>query len=324
MDRRTSRQLVAGSLAVSSLVLLATTVAMAATVAVSAPVPAPASGPTVGHAERAEPVSSRPGQRPSRPETVSSRLERRAPRPDAASSRLETVSSRAVSEPQPAPRLDPAIRSAGAQQARARASADQGPVKSSMLRPKKAQAPARPADPPRSPSSTVTSGDSERTSSGESRGGAARASSSTRTAATREAPPRYRGRNHFWYPALGMDQSVSWFSCDRSSPPGAPTYRWGCAGRGNVYLMAHNYGNFNPLYRAYYNGALDRGELAVYADDDGDIHYFRLAWYRVAPPTTDAAWAWSSQSTSSMTLQTCVGKNDSLRLFVRFTEVSGP
>ncbi len=88
--------------------------------------------------------------------------------------------------------------------------------------------------------------------------------------------------------------------------------------------MGHNYGTFNPLYRAYYAGRLDPGELAVYADGDGDIHYYRLAWYKVAPPTTGASWAWASQSRSSMTLQTCVGKNDSLRLFVRFVEVSAP
>ncbi|HEV8323837.1 MAG TPA: hypothetical protein VG389_19630, partial [Myxococcota bacterium] len=75
----------------------------------------------------------------------------------------------------------------------------------------------------------------------------------------------YGGRNRMWYPALGMSYSVSWFPCSRSRAPDNYVYRWGCAGSNNVYLMAHAWGKFNPLYRAYYGGRLARGQLLVYA-----------------------------------------------------------
>jgi hypothetical protein len=131
----------------------------------------------------------------------------------------------------------------------------------------------------------------------------------------------YSGRNRMWYPALGMSYSVSWFPCSRSRAPDNFVYRWGCAGSNNVYLMGHAWGRFSPLYRAYYGGRLARGQLLVYADNSGHIHRFRLSWWRTYPPLTSASWAWVGQSRSSATLQTCVGANSSLRLFVRFVEV---
>ena len=143
-------------------------------------------------------------------------------------------------------------------------------------------------------------------------------------AAPKPAATGYRGRNHFWYPALGINASVSWFPCSRSEEPGSPVYRWGCAGANNVYLMAHAWSHFRALNRAYYNGGLRTGQLAVYADNNGRVHYYRLAWYKTGPPTTGMSWAWAAQSRSSMTLQTCIGANSELRLFVRFHEVAAP
>ncbi len=131
----------------------------------------------------------------------------------------------------------------------------------------------------------------------------------------------YQGRNHFWYPALGISASVAWFPCSRSEEPGNAVYRWGCAGSNNVYLMAHAWGHFNALNRAYYNGALQVGQTAVYADNDGRIHYYRLDFLRTGPPTAAQSWAWAAQSRPSMTLQTCIGANSEGRLFVRFHEV---
>jgi hypothetical protein len=131
----------------------------------------------------------------------------------------------------------------------------------------------------------------------------------------------YRGRNRMWYPALGISYSVSWFPCSRSRAPDNYVYRWGCAGSNNVYLMGHSWGKFSPLYRAYYSGRLSRGQLLVYADNSGRVHRYRLSWWRTYPPLTSASWAWASLSRSSATLQTCVGPNSSLRLFVRFVEV---
>ncbi len=134
----------------------------------------------------------------------------------------------------------------------------------------------------------------------------------------------YAGKNHFWYPALGINQAVYWYPCSSSSAPGPMVYRWGCAGANNVYLLAHAGGKFRPLYNAYYAGRLKVGQLVVYADGRGKVHYFRLAWYKVTPPLASSHWAWDPQPVSSLTLQTCVGANSSLRLFVRFTEVARP
>ncbi len=127
-----------------------------------------------------------------------------------------------------------------------------------------------------------------------------------------------------WYPSLGINHSVSWFPCSRSRAPDNYVYRWGCAGWNNVYLMAHAWGKFKPLNRAYYSGRLAKGQLLVYADSRGGVHYYRLEWWRTYPPLTTAAWAWAPQLRSSATLQTCVGPNSELRLFVRFREIAPP
>jgi hypothetical protein len=133
----------------------------------------------------------------------------------------------------------------------------------------------------------------------------------------------YNGRNRFWFPSLGINQSVSWFPCSRSTAPGNAVYRWGCAGSNNVYLMAHDFGRFYPLYKAYKNGRLRDGMLAVYNGPNGNTHYYRLSFYRVVAPDGDVGWAYASQSQPSLTLQTCVS-GGAKRLVVRFREVSKP
>jgi hypothetical protein len=135
--------------------------------------------------------------------------------------------------------------------------------------------------------------------------------------------PSYRGRNHFWFPSLGINQNVYSFPCSRSRAPGNVVYRWGCAGSNNVYLMAHDFGKFYPLYRAYKNGRLKKGMLAAYAGPNGRTHYYRLSFYRVVRPDGDVGWAYASTSRSALTLQTCVS-GGKMRLVVRFYEVSKP
>lgn len=143
--------------------------------------------------------------------------------------------------------------------------------------------------------------------------------------APKPAPaPIYKGTNHFWFPRLGINQNVYAFPCSRAEAPGNVVYRWGCAGANNVYLLAHNFGKFYPLYKAYYAGTLKKGLIAIYADSRGRVHYFKLAWYKVVPPDGDVGFAYAAQSRSSMTLQTCVGSNAQLRLVVRFLEVPKP
>lgn len=138
------------------------------------------------------------------------------------------------------------------------------------------------------------------------------------------AAATYTGQNHFWFPKLGINQKVYEFPCSRSEAPGDVVYRWGCAGENNVYLLAHNFGKFHPLYKAYYAGTLDKGLLAIYADPQGDVHYFELAWYKVVAPDGDVGFAYAAQSQSSLSMQTCVGDDGELRLVVRFTEVPKP
>lgn len=135
--------------------------------------------------------------------------------------------------------------------------------------------------------------------------------------------PSYRGKNHFWFPSLGINQNVYSFPCSRSKSPGNVVYRWGCAGSNNVYLMAHDFGKFYPLYRAYKSGRLKKGMLAVYAGPNGRTHYYRLSFYKVVAPDGDVGWAYASQSRSALTLQTCVS-GGKMRLVVRFYEVAKP
>ena len=140
---------------------------------------------------------------------------------------------------------------------------------------------------------------------------------------SKPSKPSFRGKNHFWFPSLGINQGVYWFPCSRSEGPGNVVYRWGCAGSNNVYLMAHDFGKFYPLYRAYRNGRLHKGMLAVYAGPNGHTHYYRLSYYKVVAPDGDVGWAYASQSRSALTLQTCVS-GGKMRLVVRFYEVSKP
>jgi len=136
------------------------------------------------------------------------------------------------------------------------------------------------------------------------------------------APPSYRGRNHVWIPSLGINRSVQAFPCSRSREPDAGVYRWGCAGRNNVYLMSHAWSTFKPLHDAYVAGRLRPGLRVWYGDGAGRVHQYRVAWWRVVAPTTAASWAWAAQARPSMTLQTCVGSRSQYRLMVRLLQVA--
>jgi hypothetical protein len=129
------------------------------------------------------------------------------------------------------------------------------------------------------------------------------------------------GRNHFWFPAVGINRSVSSYACSRNTPLANIVYRWGCAGRNNVYIMGHAYGVMAPLHNAYVSGRLKVGMKAYYADGSGKVHTYSVRWWKLTRPTTAASWAWASQSVPSMTLQTCVGSNSQYRLMVRLVEV---
>ena len=131
----------------------------------------------------------------------------------------------------------------------------------------------------------------------------------------------HRGTNHVWIPSLGISKAVQSFPCSRSRPPDAGLYRWGCAGRNNVYLLGHAWSTFRPLHDAYVGGRLRKGMQVIYADGGGTTHTYSVIWWRVVAPTTAASWAWASLSKPSMTLQTCVGANSAYRLMVRLVQV---
>ena len=130
----------------------------------------------------------------------------------------------------------------------------------------------------------------------------------------------FKGRNHVWIPALGVNRSISSFACSRSREPDNYVYRWGCAGSNNVYLLGHAWGVFKPLHDAYTSGRLRVGMKVWYADASGRVTVYAVRWWKVVKPTTAASWAWAAQATPSMTLQTCVGAQSQNRLMVRLTK----
>jgi hypothetical protein len=131
------------------------------------------------------------------------------------------------------------------------------------------------------------------------------------------APVAHRGRNHVWIPSLGIDRSVASFPCARKEPPGNHVYRWGCAGRNNVYLMGHAWSVFKPLHDVFVRGRLRKGMIVDYADSRGTVRRYAVVWWKLTAPTAAAAWAWAPLSRPSMTLQTCVGAHNEMRLMVR-------
>ena len=131
----------------------------------------------------------------------------------------------------------------------------------------------------------------------------------------------YRGTNHVWIPSLGIDKGIQSFPCSRNRPPDAGVYRWGCAGRNNVYLLSHAWSTFKPLHDAYNAGRLRKGMQVVYADGGSRVHTYAVIWWNIVAPTAGASWAWASLDTPSMTLQTCVGANSQYRLMVRLVRI---
>lgn len=137
---------------------------------------------------------------------------------------------------------------------------------------------------------------------------------------TASAPREFKGRNHFWMPVLGIDKKVYDYPCPRKRPPDHYVYRWWCAGDNNVYLLGHASSVMRPLHDAYVKGRLRVGMAAWYADPNGKVTKYRITEWRVVRPE-DSHWAITHQPVPSMTLQTCVGKNDEFRLNVRLVAV---
>jgi sortase (surface protein transpeptidase) len=141
-------------------------------------------------------------------------------------------------------------------------------------------------------------------------------SKQTTSTGTGQSAASFKGRNHVWIPALGINRSVAGFACSSTAYPGNRVYRWGCAGRNNVYLFGHAHSVFKPLHDAYVSGRLRKGMAVYYAAADGVVHRYVVRWWKVTTPDK-GAWAFAAQSRPSMTLQTCVGAKSQFRLVVR-------
>jgi hypothetical protein len=137
-----------------------------------------------------------------------------------------------------------------------------------------------------------------------------------KSSSPKSSSPTYRGTNHFWIPSLGMSYNVHWYGCGATFYPKNYIYRWGCAGKNNVYLLGHAHSVMKPLHDLYVRGGLRKGMVAIYADAKGRVTKYRVTEWRVVRPT-EVAWQIAAQSRPSMTLQTCVGKNSQYRLNVR-------
>lgn len=135
------------------------------------------------------------------------------------------------------------------------------------------------------------------------------------------APREFVGTNRFWMPKLGISKRVHDYPCPRKRPPDHYVYRWWCAGSNNVYLLGHASSVFKPLHDAYVQGRLRVGMAAWYADANGKVTKYRITEWRVVRPE-ESHWAIANQPVPSMTLQTCVGKNDEFRLNVRLVAVA--
>jgi len=144
--------------------------------------------------------------------------------------------------------------------------------------------------------------------------GDAAAATSSRPAGT--SKPALAVEPRLRIPFLGINRTIRDFPCDRAAPPQNYVYRWGCAGRNNLYLLGHAATVFKPLHDAYAAGRLRVGMTAEFTNSTGRTVTYRVTTWRLVRPD-EVSWAIASQPVASMTLQTCYGANDEYRLLVR-------
>lgn len=138
-----------------------------------------------------------------------------------------------------------------------------------------------------------------------------------------QAPASYSGRSHFWYPALGIDTSWSWYGCDYGGPDTLPggLHRWGCGPQNNNYLLSHAWSTFKKLRTGFHNGTLQVGQTVWYSNAQGDVSKWEVRWIRRVTAeylnSTAGDWALNDSPTPIMTLQTCDGSQSQLRIIVR-------
>ena len=116
-------------------------------------------------------------------------------------------------------------------------------------------------------------------------------------------------------PRLGLSQPVGWYSdcLGRAPVPRWGTWRWGCAGVNNIYVMAHNPGVFTPILD------LRAGDIVQYGDPSGRIHTYRVSSTTIVSNTQ--MWPLGATPSSSLTLQTCWTWDGSRDFIVRALEI---
>jgi hypothetical protein len=126
----------------------------------------------------------------------------------------------------------------------------------------------------------------------------------------------------------GVDARVRPLACGIARLPDGRVYDWRCTDVSNRVLLAHAWGAFHALSRAYDRGVLTRGRILRVTGRDGVVRRYRLRWTRVM--TRDftirgVSWwerAFGPTVVPSITLVTCRGATSDRRLVVRFELVT--
>jgi hypothetical protein len=113
------------------------------------------------------------------------------------------------------------------------------------------------------------------------------------------APAARVGANWILIPRLGLSQPVGWYSdcLGRAPVPRWGTWREGCAGANNTYIMAHNPGVFAAIL------AMHAGDIVLYGDPNGVVHTYRITFTTIVSNTQ--LWPLGGLGAPSITLQTC-------------------
>jgi len=135
-------------------------------------------------------------------------------------------------------------------------------------------------------------------------------------------PTPRTGSDHFWYPALGIAASWSWYGCGHHwGVLGGGVYRWGCSPTSNIYILSHAWSTFAAVRHGYHSGAMHVGQTVWYSGPDGKVTQWTVKWIRHVTDAyleaTHDEWATEPSPTPIMTLQTCDGRQSQYRIIVR-------
>jgi hypothetical protein len=135
--------------------------------------------------------------------------------------------------------------------------------------------------------------------------------------------PVYRGRNRIWIPSLELSQQIYSWGC-KGGVLANRVYRWTCSGKNNLDLLGHAWGVFAPMHDYYVrHHRMPANAFLMYADGSGKVRRYDLAWTRVVNEVSlqggkDRGIIYDDLARPSITLETCIGKNNIKRLVTRW------